>query len=317
MDKSVKNWLNKPIPEEMVNEIETLSNNLMLNVKEFWQGFIESHRHIRGCALRLALLEQVEDMILAKSPKIEPILDKAEFYFNTVMETNLKSLENMSAVGISDTMKELFLSNIFKTQYIEVLCKAISQYFVEMDAEDKERFLNSKKLIVIEELQEVVSNLEVETSKYKFVSKIKQRINPSINIYLKKIGLCYNMNNSYFNVIDKDKFTNFIDLITPIYPNSEGFSEILSPSYIEKEAVPLGKLGKNKLFSIIKKFVFDYLEDKNGASYEDIELDFQKKHKLDALNEPMALFYKIFQELKEKGEIFEPRAGFYKKMEGK
>lgn len=97
LELELQEWLNQEYPESYVEEVKKYRNKVFSEkTGEFLEGHVESYRHARGQALRMAVYDRVSDL-LNQDYSVEEIQELAEDKFQEVMEINLRSISNLAS----------------------------------------------------------------------------------------------------------------------------------------------------------------------------------------------------------------------------
>lgn len=92
LDK-VQSWLERPHPEEYRNELSEFEDEKLL--EESVMGLQENHRHMRGTALRLALLDHVPELLTGE-PDVDEVLEEAESEYEELLDVQSRSFEELA-----------------------------------------------------------------------------------------------------------------------------------------------------------------------------------------------------------------------------
>jgi hypothetical protein len=96
IEESMQDWLSQEYPTEYRKAIQSWKPSVYSTKAEEWlEGHMESYRHARGQALRMAVFENI-GKVLKGDYRIEEIEEEAENQFNKVMEINLESLSHLT-----------------------------------------------------------------------------------------------------------------------------------------------------------------------------------------------------------------------------
>jgi len=104
----VQAWLNSDLAEYEEQVLKNLRNKdgLMNAVRDFWKGNAIANKRIRGFALKQGILDNIEDIWLDDdfSPyrHADSVLEDAKDHLSRAMELNLKSLQNMGKVEVTE-----------------------------------------------------------------------------------------------------------------------------------------------------------------------------------------------------------------------
>lgn len=218
MDEQVQAWLNEPFPESYLREIDKVRNELPPEIKAFWNGYKDAFRHTRGTALRLALLDYVDEFYNDLSiVDTDDLLNCADAYFHDIMDINIKSLEEMSKVPISMDIYGDYVK--FKAKWLEVLMLSLARHYEDMTQEQKSSFLGGILEVDLDDLNENSKIYGQDTRYGQGISLVTQKIN---NSWEGKMGNFYgirvNLQNQTVACVDNEKWTFTFRLISH-YPN--------------------------------------------------------------------------------------------------
>lgn len=149
----IHEWMNCELPAEYIARINGTCKKIPINaVKEFWEGHINSFRHIRGGAVKRACLDMLLD-IWNKNYDIQSILKKSESYFTQILDMNIKSLGEMTEM--SEGCMDDFIDNLMESirpDYLKCFLLTMSKY-IEINP-SKENY------IIFDELKGVFDKIE-------------------------------------------------------------------------------------------------------------------------------------------------------------
>jgi hypothetical protein len=152
--------------------IKTTANIALREARDFWKGHIHGYRHCRGMAVRLAILENLAD-ILKDKYTIEQILQSAEKHFLWLLEVNMESLANMIEI-ISDEVMEGLNNRILASTEPSYL-----RYFIITLIRHLEKNPEAKNIYtVIDELREAFLDVKenFDCQKYKRWPELSKKI---------------------------------------------------------------------------------------------------------------------------------------------
>lgn len=91
-------WLNNPsATEHYIEQIKKFSTTITLpRVKDFFEGFVDNTRHMKGKALKHGFLECLPEYIINDKMDIDVLLKKSEEHLIHIMEINLESVKNIT-----------------------------------------------------------------------------------------------------------------------------------------------------------------------------------------------------------------------------
>jgi len=95
-------WLNQPIDfyTEDLNRLEKQTPNLLSNVKAFITSQKSAYRHIRGAALKLAIIDHIKEFLV--NPDAidgDEVISTAETHLNEITRINLQSFTTITATS--------------------------------------------------------------------------------------------------------------------------------------------------------------------------------------------------------------------------
>lgn len=127
--KQIRKWLQNDFPDDYKTKISDLIKKLTSTpVKRYWKGHLSSYRHVRGFALRQAIIDNIGDIIKG-FPAVSQILADAENHFEEICHINYNSLKKMTDIDLSDSVKitkEMFdsIKPLYLKHVITGLCYA-------------------------------------------------------------------------------------------------------------------------------------------------------------------------------------------------
>ncbi|MEI7961111.1 MAG: hypothetical protein WCI04_02135 [archaeon] len=154
-------WLNKSFGEDYKVQVnKAIKAITFIPISEFLKGHLESYKHLRGMALRLAVVERISSVRRHTIP-VEEILSLAEEKFKQLCVLNIKSFKNISdavdETAIADYHKFLF-DNL--PAYQAIIVKAIVKW-----SENNSDAIGKATTIQITALHEyVIEELRVQGS---------------------------------------------------------------------------------------------------------------------------------------------------------
>ncbi|MFB6114702.1 MAG: hypothetical protein ABEK04_00275, partial [Candidatus Nanohalobium sp.] len=130
IERELKPWLENKFPDSYREEVELLLSEVYgQKLNEFWESHLESYRHARGHALRMAVLENI-GRVLSGDYDLERIREDAEEAFKEVQAINLASLEQMALKekeDISRNRKKALLEGQ-KPKYVRYFVRSIIEF---------------------------------------------------------------------------------------------------------------------------------------------------------------------------------------------
>lgn len=93
IQQEMVSWLEQEYPEDYRDKVDKLGVNEKM--AQFWKSHKESYRHARGHALKMAVLDNIAD-ILNGSYDLNKIESDADSYFEDVLEINKETMAKMS-----------------------------------------------------------------------------------------------------------------------------------------------------------------------------------------------------------------------------
>jgi len=178
-NKEVRNWLNTKHTKEYIELLELVINGIegeeedKINIRNYIRGQTANYRHLRGQALKLAVLEKPMSFMRG-DVSVKELLKIAEDKANQLRYINLESFKAMrnSFSALFDTkFREQVLKNAPK--HIKVLLRAVSNW--QEQAEEKE------KLLTKEELKPFVIDAMHEFNEKRSVNQFWIRLFTSLN----------------------------------------------------------------------------------------------------------------------------------------
>ena len=183
----VRNWLSKRIRwyEEKLRVIHQKLRELDSLVAEFVLGHIDAYRHIRGGALRLAVIELLDELFeeLKKEPQaikdqerlnailsdyIDKLLDIAEDKLKQICFLNLESLNRLVKILQNDEIRQNAAAIEFSNlpQYVQIFLKGVTDHVRK----------NGRNIIPLEEVKPFLKPHLPERGRYKYPNKVLERI---------------------------------------------------------------------------------------------------------------------------------------------
>lgn len=207
-DSEISAWLNKPI-EEYSQQIDEIREEIVdSSVSEFLKGQKDAYQHIRGMALRLAIID-LADKLFSSLRKLTPsalkdpdkigelvsehseeLLNISDRKLELVTSINLESYRRISNI----IMEEDYGVNRFRLQYesapkyIQIFLKAVIKHYSE----------HKRDTIALEELKDYVKQFIEQGTKYDSTNRV---INPIEKQYEKKINPVFD----FIKIIDVNK----------------------------------------------------------------------------------------------------------------
>ena len=97
IELQLQEWLNQEYPDQYVDRVNDWKDDLhSQKAGEFLEGHLESYRHARGQALRMAVYQNVSDVI-NQEYDVDEIRELADDKFQEVMNINLRGISNLAS----------------------------------------------------------------------------------------------------------------------------------------------------------------------------------------------------------------------------
>lgn len=218
IEKKNREWLNKEFPENYQENIDNLRKDSTPKLNEFLQNHKNSYRHARGMALRMAVFENIGD-VLNREYDESKIVQDAEDSFSELMEINLDSIGRITSTLSNEERISKIKENTLESQspdYLKYFLKALLAY----SSQNKipEQYMPIKSLN--ETWNEIKYDLEVDqNSKYwkwsNIESKIKKNKHDKSDILEKRYGvwLATKQDITMTRVKEKDVFKQYRNAI--------------------------------------------------------------------------------------------------------
>ncbi|WP_049996378.1 toprim domain-containing protein [Halococcus sediminicola] len=222
IEEELEDWLEQPYEDEyretVMEHRDEIHNDI---VQKFWKNHLESYRHARGQALRMAVYQNIGG-ILKDDYTFEDLREEAEAQWQTVKEVNLDSLENMTAATDNETAVSRSRAKLDSQEpkYTRLFIKTLVRFYQEKDSAKVGNYH------AFDQLRSVYSGLRddlpdedvTESSRYYKWSRVKQ--NMADNIHKKRIeleqkfGVEVRRSGEDFmvRVRNPDRFNNFLEL---------------------------------------------------------------------------------------------------------
>jgi hypothetical protein len=217
LNSKTHEWMNIELPAEYIQKVEKTSDKIASKeVREFWEGHIEAHRHVRGGAVRLACLDSISELI-NNNYRIEKILELAEVHLKTLLKYNLESLDNMQT--ISDDFREGMNNRVLERcypEYLKSLVLVLLKHF-ELKPETIENYVTISEL---ESTFKLIAD-KLKSAKYSRWNELRHKFilpNTGVNSALTNnfgISIMTHSPMAVFKITDVDKFKQFLH--TPYY----------------------------------------------------------------------------------------------------
>ena len=176
IEREMKPWLEQKFPESYRDDVETILTQVYgQKLNEFWESHLESYRHARGHALRLAVLENI-GRVLSGDYEIEKLRKDAEEAFKEVQAINISSLEQMALKEqeeVSQERKEALLEGQ-EPKYVRYFVKSVIEFHDRDENVDKYQPFARLKDVWLE-LREEIDEIN-ESSKYHRWAPIQNNI---------------------------------------------------------------------------------------------------------------------------------------------
>ena len=214
-NKQIVSWLNKEYSREYKEVIQSLIRGTSEeNVQDFLKGHINSYRHARGLALRLAWLDNGLPT-LWENDEIDhyKLIEIADGFLDKVLERNLKSFRNfLNSLnsGVFEEIQKFYLNNI-SPEYVKLATYSFFEWYLNTRTEDK-----IVPLIEVENYySEVKQSLGITNEhKYRSFSTIKKsfdKFKPECSV-LENFGLSYDKRNNSFLLLNEEKIQSYAKL---------------------------------------------------------------------------------------------------------
>jgi len=188
-EDNILQWLKKPLPEynKVIDGILKGSNPLQ-HVKDFWSAQKEAYRHLRGAALKQAVLdfsiEHPEHFLLDGEYDVETILDLADEHVNNIVHLNTQSLRSMLEAKAAVTEYLLNRFEALSPDYLKVLTALVCKFLKD----STQKVGDNIPLIQVGSCFETLSE-KFKVGSYTYYSKLEQKIPENLDKINRKTKL--------------------------------------------------------------------------------------------------------------------------------
>ncbi len=165
LNENINKWLMKKYDDDYVNSIKEIIKIIEFDeIKNFLYGHINSYRHARGTALKLALIEKISDVINEKI-NVDEIINLSEQHLNNIKSINLTSFRDIARISAKSNVQKKILVSAYNNepQHVKIVIKSIYDFLKEKSEEERkvERYINRDmineriKVNIVEEKAEI------------------------------------------------------------------------------------------------------------------------------------------------------------------
>lgn len=240
-----EDWMETEYSEEYQDEVVNLSEEIISDkVSKFWKNHLESYRHARGQALKMAVYRNMGSLIKVyndpntdSSDLAEVIREDLDTAMEEVMQINRESLENMVDVSNSENVKSRSKAVLDgqNPRYLEAFMKNVSRYAAE----------NS-----------------VDAGEYVAATQLKQ---------------CWNDNSEALGIDSGSHYSDWSNVVDAVQDNRVKYSDLLENRYgvrvVERSNVLMWKVANQARFEPFREAALDYSsEDTQETLTQDIDM---------------------------------------------
>ncbi|MFH0875568.1 MAG: CHC2 zinc finger domain-containing protein [archaeon] len=327
--KDIEDWLNLPFDQEYIQTIQKISditNDTIL--KEFLEGQLDSYRHTRGIALRIAFLDKgIQELVTLKKIDEKNLIQSSEDHLARLQKINIESFTNIVNLLNSPLHEEIILYTLrnIRPEYIKLGIFSLLEYISE-DYELKEKIIPLASLTAIYSSVKDWVGIDKD-HKYRSFSTIQdyyEKFKANTNIIFDEFGLQYDSLNQSFILLDPEKIKTYRRLykrlkgnkVTKVTPENEGHKGHKGDISNEVEEIIVTNVTSDLDQTVSKepklvnyKQILDTIRLRDKGDGVDIDII------LNLCEDPQWAESKAIAGGKEAGEIYEPRPGRLKVLE--
>ena len=176
IEREMKPWLEQKYPETYRKDVAKVLQRVRgQKLNEFWESHLESYRHARGHALRMAVLENI-GRVLSGEYDVEDIQRDADEAFKEVQAINISSLDKMALKEREDVNQERkkALLEGQEPKYVRYFVKSVVGFYNQGNDVGKYRSFGRLKDVWLD-LREDMEEIN-ESGKYHRWSPIQKNI---------------------------------------------------------------------------------------------------------------------------------------------
>lgn len=217
IEQELKGWLEEEFPEDYKDKMEEYASEMGETLQEFWLNHLEAYRHTRGQALRMAVFQNLGE-VLSRDYDIQELREEADRCFDEVLEINIGSAMQMcSILKASDSLmarnKAVWDS---EDEYL--------RFFIGVLAiKSKNEESRIDEVMPVSKLSSLASDwkeaLGIESSRYKNWSRVVEQLSKNQKNLRPKLRKRYGIQLSkqedvlIVKIADENKFNQYRDVI--------------------------------------------------------------------------------------------------------
>lgn len=229
IERQLRDWLEKEYEEDYKDRIKELASETHNDrVEKFWKNHVHSYRHARGQALRMAVFQNIGD-IVNDDYNIDDLRQEAENQWKKVKEINRESLENMTEA--TDDEQEISrarskLDN-YSPKYLRLFAKAVINHHQKDNEVGKRKVFDELKSDYSELKTELPDDDVSENSRYWKWNKLRNQVSDKLNekrLNLEQdfgIELVKFDGEEMFRISKPERFKTFMELDIGAYSEKE------------------------------------------------------------------------------------------------
>lgn len=213
LDKEIQRWLNNSeIDVTYKNQIKSMIEETPIPiVRDFFQGFLENYRHMRGFSLKQAFIDLLPEYATNNKPTTEKILKLAEDHFLEVQHINLESCKKITN-RIKKDSTEIIKKSIetLNPLYLRIILNALLEYCCKNP--------NYTRIIVLEELHKDFLNIKGKFGDNKYskegwnttieaLTNDLQKVNSVLSDF--ELSIAHHGKSLTFRILNKELFEKY------------------------------------------------------------------------------------------------------------
>ena len=337
LDKNVQQWMNKPYGKESyyIQQIdELLKGSVDLQFREYWNGFKIAHKHLKGLAIREAVIDH-GIALLSDKYRIADILESAKEHTQTIQKLNLDSLRKMVRIE-KEASEEFYYKEFqyFRPEYARYLVMLLAVMSKKANPNVFETPIPLGEM----RIYFPIIQPKIDSALYSEFWRIEQKIPEEVTTLSDKLNIAFGIecvrNNSviFFKVNDLPRLRILAEYLLEKIPRGDSDGSGGKPpqpphtpdeQHMEKhtgEDVKETKIGESPADSIsesqmqgtsenrLRTFLTVFEEAERDAGKRLQVQEFQARCKKVGLDQ--FTFDEILSKLITKGELYEPKPGY-------